>query len=71
MMEALNETKIDFRERIKHVDEFCSRSLTTVEKTMDRVERMARDGVNKKEALLEEKFLEAVADMKDQMYKLE
>ena len=65
MLEALNETKTDFRDRIKHVDEFCSRSLTTVEKTMDRVERMARDNVNKKEAELEEKFLEAVAAMKE------
>jgi len=38
---------------------------------MDRVERMARDGVNRKEAELEEKFLEAVATMKELMYKTE
>ena len=36
---------------------------------MDRVERMARDNVNKKEAELEEKFMEAVAEMKDVMSK--
>jgi hypothetical protein len=36
---------------------------------MDRVERMARDNVNKKEAELEEKFMEAVAEMKDLMSK--
>ena len=36
---------------------------------MDRVERMARDNVNKKEAQLEEKFMKAVAEMKDLMSK--
>ena len=30
MLEALNETKLDFRDRIKHVDEFSTRSLNTV-----------------------------------------
>ena len=61
LTETLHSVKQDFRQRIDHVDEYCKGNLDAVEKTMARVERMARENVNKKEAELHEVFEAAMA----------
>ena len=43
---ALNELKEDFKERINSIDEFCKDAIAVVERSMGRVEIMAKDNVN-------------------------
>ena len=41
--------KGDFVERIEAIDEFCKDAIAVVERSMGRVESLAKDNVNKKE----------------------
>lgn len=41
--------KNDFTERIEAIDEFCRDAIAVVERSMGRVESLAKDNVNKKE----------------------
>jgi hypothetical protein len=46
---AITDMKSDFIERIEAIDEFCRDAITVVERSMGRVESLAKDNVNKKE----------------------
>ena len=45
----VTELKEDFTERIESIDEFCRDAIAVVERSMGRVESLAKDNVNKKE----------------------
>jgi hypothetical protein len=45
----LHDLKNDFSERIEAIDDFCSNAIAVVERSMGRVESLAKDNVNKKE----------------------
>ena len=41
--------KDDFKERIEAIDEFCKDAIAVVERSMGKVETLAKENVNKKE----------------------
>ena len=62
---ALNELKEDFKERINSIDMFCKDAIAVVERSMGRVEILAKDNVNTKENDLKNMFDYEVGAVRD------
>ena len=64
---ALLDLKNDFSERIEAIDDFCSNAIAVVERSMGRVESLAKDNVNKKEDDLKLMFDAEIRAVRDTM----
>jgi hypothetical protein len=57
--------KDDFKERIESIDEFCKDAIAVVERSMGRVEILAKDNVNAKENDLKNMFDYEIGAVRD------
>jgi hypothetical protein len=57
--------KDDFKERIESLDEFCRDAIAVVERSMGRVEILAKDNVNQKENDLKNMFDYEIGQVRD------
>ena len=57
--------KDDFKERIESLDEFCKDAIAVVERSMGRVEVLAKDNVNQKENDLKNMFDYEIGQVRD------
>ena len=59
--------KDDFKDRLECLDDFCKEAINVVERSMGRVEILAKDNVNEKESALRNMFELEIGGVRDLM----